>query len=66
MNIVQQHVYAQHFNNHHVTTTQICSQHYVSIQHMHNTKKMEFFYFILLGTPEYVIEVFNNLKNEHL
>lgn len=47
-------------------TTQICSQHYISILHMHNIKKMEFFYCISIGTPEYIIEVFSNLKNEHL
>lgn len=27
---------------------------------------MEFVYFILIGTSEYVIEAFSNLKNEHL
>lgn len=33
---------------------------------MHYIKKMEFFYIILIGISEYVTEVFNNLKNEHL
>lgn len=33
---------------------------------LNSIKKMEFVCIILISTSEYIVETFNNLKNEHL